>query len=687
MADGELPPVTTLNLTQQLAVLTDGDLIPVQAPNGPLGNATIAMLRVALAGPVFSPGLFTAIGQTIVPEQVLAIQTTGYSAAGKGGGLYMLSLDQASAASVHRAKSENGLYFDLVAVEAVTPEQFGAAGDGAADDTAALQAMADYLASLAATSVLEAHLARRYLTSATIYIRSAQRWTGAAGQNYVAGSAGTGIITSSAVADVLHVQCAGPVHIDGLGINTSVARTAGAYVVLDGNFLVGGNAPYSAGCSITRCFFENAYDHVRVVASINWTIRDNSFVNFHQNGIYLSGEGWNVASQAYTSNGDDSTGQSHITNNVIWDLSFNDSTACVRYACGGDIRISGNKLLGGEYAVWLMLDRAARTAPISTGTLIVSGNSIEQQRVGPIRVQQTAPNSGNFGNVIVADNQLSIIGVPTGAAEAQFILSVTAGTSSNGDPCWLKNVTVTGNVVNGMGAPSVTRAMFDIEDGEFVVCADNVLNGFAQINVTGVEFGVNVRGGYCGPNVINADQGKARYGSNSAYVLFADPAPMLVSQLPVAAADGSRLYCSDGLIGDQDVLAPGGSGCSVVRQGGVWVPQQTAGMVRQSRYSKGDLPGIEAGSIGTTQTFGTSTDDDLNYRVDGGDHVFGMGGQEAGRFVRSSNGAGAGISPAVAGGDPALNNVGQPCLYVRSTDGALRYWNVHAQAWQTIAAS
>ncbi len=570
------------------------------------------------------------------------------------------------------------------------PEQFGAAGDGVTDDTAALQAMADHIAARdAAGTITLALLTKRYAVSNTVFVRGGQRWLGATGANYVAGSPGAGITTSSATADVLSVRCAGPVHFDGFGITSSVTRTAGAHIVLDGNSLEGGPAPYSTGCSIFRCYLTNCWDGVRVRASTFWTMDSTMVLNFHGHGVFLSGEGWeNVGASDYSSNGDDSTGGSVVRNCSIWDFTYNDSIACIRYACGGDFRVTGNKLLGSNLAVWMMLDRAQRSTPIATGTLIVTGNSMEQQRVGLVRIQQTNANSGNFGNVTCADNQMSIIGIPPGVSDAQFIFSVTEGTSGDANPTWVGNIAFNGNIINGMGAPSQPRSMVDFQSGQFVVCSDNVLNGFGVGNVAGVSFGADVLNGYCGPNVMNIGEGQPRYTCASGSIIFNDPQPQLVGQLPVAANDGSRAYVSDGLIGDNDALVSGGAGCSVVRQNGAWVPQQAAGMVRQTRFERGDAATQLAGSIGTTQVFGTTTDDDLQYRSDFGDHVFGMGGQEAGRFVRDMNGAAAGLSPPIHSNDPSMGSgYARGVLATRQSDGALRYFNPVSQAWQTVSAA
>lgn len=86
-------------------------------------------------GNTMATGLATqVIGQTI-PVGTDLIQTSGFSAVGKGAARYALSADQASAAGTGRLKSLNNRYFDLVEDEP-TFAMLGVVADGSTDDSA-----------------------------------------------------------------------------------------------------------------------------------------------------------------------------------------------------------------------------------------------------------------------------------------------------------------------------------------------------------------------------------------------------------------------------------------------------------------------------------------------------------------------------------------------------------------------
>lgn len=216
--------------------------------------------------------------------------------------------------------------------------------------------------------------------------------------------------------------------IDGYGVTNG--KTAGAAISISGDAVT----DYASGSEIAGMTFGGGlWDAIRAPASMNWSIFNNNIVDFRHIGVDLSCEGG--------SNPDGSTG--HLTvgpNNLIW--AFNTAAtaaAGVRYQCGGDVRVLGNKILGAQFGVWVNLTRGP------TGTLTISSNSIEQQAVNQIRAERAsgAAPTATFGNLQINGNQLSILELDYIKANFQGAIALVDGSSP-----WLTNVTISDNVFN-----------------------------------------------------------------------------------------------------------------------------------------------------------------------------------------------------------------------------------------------
>ncbi len=561
-------------------------------------------------------------------------------------------------------------------VGVVTPELFGAVGDGVTDDTAALQAMADHLVSLMASTAMTpmAYLARKYLVSSTVFIRSSQHWRAGGAYNYVSDGEGPRLITSSATADLISIRTGASVRLEGLGFDASVNRTGGAFILVDGNTLEGGDEPYNEGSLFTGLNMNDAYDGLRIRAGINWTLRDSRVFKFNGHGVLLSGEGWTVASTGYTSNGDDSTGQSSIENCTIWDFDQK-GTACARYACGGDFRIQNSKLLGAQYSVWLMLDGGARSTHVYTGTLIVSGNSMEQPRVNHVRLQQ-ARSGDEFGNVVIGDNQYSQISDATTGYGFQSVLAVVAGTPSQALR-WIRNISVVGGVVNGAGAPTQGRCVFDIEDGELIRIDGVTVDTLGLENVNGFAVGTAAQKVFIGNNPFNNLAGDCeKYLLLTSQVVVNDPQPMATGSLPSVVSDGSMMTAADGIAGSVPLLS-GGTGAVVARQGGQWMSVGAAGFLTdesQPQLRFGDPQGNLKASIGTHTSFGDATQYDLQIRAEAGlDIIMGIAGLDQ---FKVPAGGGVTFVPRTAPGAPVEGQ-----SYYDSGLHKLRTWD--GSQWQS----
>ena len=105
-------------------------------------------------GDPMSAGLFTALSGVSVPAGVSLIQTTGYARTGLGSARYAVSAN--AGATPWRVQTADGRWFEL-AEPAPDVAMFGAIGDGAADDTSALNANIAYLSEPANSASASAH--------------------------------------------------------------------------------------------------------------------------------------------------------------------------------------------------------------------------------------------------------------------------------------------------------------------------------------------------------------------------------------------------------------------------------------------------------------------------------------------------------------------------------------------------
>lgn len=166
-------------------------------------------------------GLFNALGATTIPLGTDVIMTGGYHTTGKGAARYVLDADQASAAAhPWRARSLNNRWFIL---SETWPNQYqlGAVGDGKADDTAALQALADfalYIAHLPAIFIAGG----RHRTTDTWHIGYGVSYTAlavdGAGSGYLGDIGGAAIIPTKYDRPCIAVQGARVTRIRGLAL-------------------------------------------------------------------------------------------------------------------------------------------------------------------------------------------------------------------------------------------------------------------------------------------------------------------------------------------------------------------------------------------------------------------------------------------------------------------------------------
>lgn len=328
-------------------------------------------------------------------------------------------------------------------------------------------------------------------------------------------SGGTVIRSTVTTGDVFTVSSAQGVVFRDFTIDapsvTKAANTAGIRIQGEG-----GSGNVNRRSRVENVRIANMYDGIVWDTAADCIVRGCHIQDYLNIGIYSK----------QTGGVDD--GQNTIDGGtVIWDLNVGNSQACIRYDKGGDIRIIGNKLLGSDYGIRVNLDDG------ETGTMLVTGNSFEEQKVNDIRIAQATINK-NFGNLVIVGNQFSIVAPAT----PQNNIAVVAGTAGGGATSWVKNIDITGNVINN--AHNASFAAISVADGEGIVVAANTICGGGQANPTGIDVASTVTAARVQANKI-FDMPGGSY-STATYKWIPASGSLLLSSGAATVAAGATVY-------------------------------------------------------------------------------------------------------------------------------------------------
>lgn len=334
----------------------------------------------------------------------------------------------------------------------VTPQMFGAVNDLSADAAPAITSAVEALGEAGGTLYIPEGF---YKIASPVTIATPVRIIGAGSGPSAMGGGGTVLRIYEDTFDAITVACSGACVFEDLSIDTfGLASPPGngfAALTLNGDGTIG--QPYNEGSHIRNLRISRAFTSIRVRSAVNYAIDHCRLIDSISQGIYLSGEGFPG------STGDDATGQSTILACVIQGLNYTASDSCIRYDCGGDVRIIGNKLIGADNGVRLLLNRGP------TGTVIIVGNSVEEIVTKGVTLDQAVVNV-NFGHLIVDSNQFlnSVVGAN------QCWVAVGAGVSGTANR-WVIGIVVKGNVFRS-GAGCIDGTV-DIQDGQNGIISGN----------------------------------------------------------------------------------------------------------------------------------------------------------------------------------------------------------------------
>jgi hypothetical protein len=330
----------------------------------------------------------------------------------------------------------------------VSVKDFGAVGDGIANDTAAIQAAFN------AISDREIFFpAGTYLCGA-VTIPNQCRVVGE-------GADATYIKASGAAIDVWTVTTTARVDVENLTFSPaveSVSQTAGAYLKYDPA------SSFNFGSRIRNCIFVRAYRGVQFIDAAGWSIEDCYFPLYT-----FAVEVQNID----TPDAGDSTIRA-----CVFDAAGATGTA-IRQLSSGGLRIVNNKILNGDRGYYGVYD----SSPSSTSILLIQNNSIESQATAGIALNSTSSTS--FSMVVIEGNQFSV------AASGVGLTLMDPGYD------YLDSVNISDNLFNlGTFSKGVNFAR-----GARITLLPNTFYGNST-NETAVTIGANVDSAVLYPQVV-----------------------------------------------------------------------------------------------------------------------------------------------------------------------------------------
>lgn len=377
--------------------------------------------------------------------------------------------------------------------ESTSVKDFGAIGNGVADDTAAIQAA---ITAVQGSNVSLFFPAGTYKVSASLNITAAVSFVGYAAY-------GTSITWSNVNLTVFNVNTNNPVTWQNFTFFGPASPLSGSVIALTGPT---GNI----NSVVLDCSFISTYNAIDCTAAYALKVVScyfNTFVNY---GVHIQNT-YNV-----------DAGDSSIVNCIFAGPSGG-SNVCVYQRSSGGLRLTSNKFNTGDYNYKLSLATAA-----STSDLIVVGNSFENAKTA--NIQLTTNSSGAFSEIVITGNQFALAPINILADNTYF----------NG----ISRGTISGNTfsLSPLGTACISLnyvTLFNING--------NVFNAAAAVTPTGILATVNVSG-LVGNNLFSSSVWGAKV-NNASGNLFVLPNRVVTGLQAVTCSAGfGSLWSASGTV-------------------------------------------------------------------------------------------------------------------------------------------
>lgn len=357
----------------------------------------------------------------------------------------------------------------------VSAKDFGALGNGVADDTVALQAAIN--ACIARGAQLDL-LKGTYLHSG-LSVNGALTIVGE-GQDV------TLLQCTSTTGTHISVDTTLSFRIEGVTFRTSGVATGGQTINLTSS------TPGTANqhSFIKDCTFNDQFICIKTAAAYLWKIEGCTF------NLYINTAVW--VQNDYNPDAGDST----IYGGCVFAGQPTVNSVGIRQLSSGGLKLIGNKFVQGGYGYLMQLAHGANTAD-----LLINGNSIEGQLVAGIQLNRESggPTDMNFSSVEIVGNQLtsSPTGIPINLNDT--------------DPGWLQGVVIDGNSIDIRHGGTPPNAILVNGANGFTITSNTIEGNVAA--VAGISVAAAASNGVIGMNAIFGINLPISNNSTSTYVV------------------------------------------------------------------------------------------------------------------------------------------------------------------------